>query len=221
MLGTFPWVGKARNLVKWVLMETPTRPRELPIVAGNLALDFANTVDDPLGPLRYDHIADYPALLSWSVRVGTLPAPAASALVRAGARPAAQVVRRAADLRAALNATFGAVVDRTDIAGPWLALRPFIATALGHAGPPDPDPSWDLAEPEAPLWPVAEAAYRLLIGPDRARLKRCAGCPWLFLDQSKNGSRRWCSMDDCGTNIKKQRYVASRAARRAATRMGD
>jgi len=208
-------------------METLTRPdgiRELPIVAGNLALDFANTVDDPLGPLRYDHVADYPALLSWSVRIGTLPEPAASALVLAGQRhpqQVAQVMQRAAALRDALNATFGAVVEGAGIAEPWLALRPFIAAAIGHAGPPDPDPSWDLAEPEAPLWPVAEAAYRLLIGPERARLKRCVGCPWLFLDQSKNASRRWCSMDDCGTNTKKQRYVAARAARRAASRMGD
>jgi predicted RNA-binding Zn ribbon-like protein len=43
----------------------------------------------------------------------------------------------------------------------------------------------------------------------------------LFLDRSKNGSRRWCSMDDCGTDLKKRRYVATRAARRAADRVGD
>jgi predicted RNA-binding Zn ribbon-like protein len=212
------------QLVKCVLMETSIRPpgiRELPIVAGHLSLDFANTVDDPLGPLRYDHVADYPALLGWSVRVGTLPVEAASALFLAGERQprrAAEVVLRAVALRDALNASFAAVVDRTSLAGPWSGLRPFIATAIGNAGPPDPDPSWDRTELESPLWPVADAAYRLLTGRDRARLKRCAGCPWLFLDQSKNGSRRWCSMDDCGTDRKKRRYVATRAARRSAGR---
>jgi predicted RNA-binding Zn ribbon-like protein len=208
-------------------METLIRPagiRELPIVAGHLALDFANTVDDPLGPLRYDHVAEYPALLGWSVRAGTLPEAAASALFLAGERQPRQVVevmRRSVALRDALNATFAAVVDRTGAVGPWSELRPFIATAIGRAGPPDPEPVWDFAELESPLWPVAEAAYRLLIGDDRARLKRCVGCPWLFLDRSKNGSRRWCSMDDCGTDRKKRRYVAARAARRAADRAGD
>jgi predicted RNA-binding Zn ribbon-like protein len=218
----------ASQLVKCVLMETPSRPagiRELPIVAGQLALDFANTVDDPLGPQRYDHVADYPALLAWSVRIGTLPGDAADALVRAGEqqpRRAAQVMRRATALRDAINGTFGAVLrDRTTATGPWSQLRPFIATAVGHAGLPAPDPAWDFTDLEAPLWPVAEAAYRLLISPDLHRLKRCVGCPWLFLDQSKNGSRRWCSMEDCGTDRKKRRYVARRAARRIADRATD
>jgi predicted RNA-binding Zn ribbon-like protein len=211
------------QLVKCSLMETTGRPsgiRELPIVAGHLALDFANTVDDPLGPLRYDHIADYPALLAWSVHIGTLPPDAASALRAAGERQprrSAEVMRRATALRDAINGTFGAILD--DPAGAarsWTELRPFIATAVGHADLPDPAPSWDFTELEAPLWPVAEAAYRLAVSPDLARLKRCAGCPWLFLDKSKNGSRRWCSMDDCGTERKKRRYVAKRAARRRA-----
>jgi hypothetical protein len=52
--------------------------RELPIVAGHLALDFANTVDDPEGRARHDHIATYPDLVRWSLRAGAAP----------GARPA-------------------------------------------------------------------------------------------------------------------------------------
>ena len=63
---------------------------------------------------------------------------------------------------------------------------------------------------------VAQAAYDLLTGDHLARVKVCAGCHWLFLDQSKNGSRRWCSMEDCGTSAKMRRYVARRAARRAS-----
>ena len=64
---------------------------------------------------------------------------------------------------------------------------------------------------------VARAAYDLLTGDHLARVKVCAGCHWLFLDQSKNGSRRWCSMEDCGTSAKMRRYVARRAARRASS----
>jgi predicted RNA-binding Zn ribbon-like protein len=41
-------------------------------------------------------------------------------------------------------------------------------------------------------------------------------CPWLFLDGSKNGSRRWCTMNICGTDEKIRRYVSRRAERRKA-----
>jgi predicted RNA-binding Zn ribbon-like protein len=63
---------------------------------------------------------------------------------------------------------------------------------------------------------VAHAAYGLLVDDRLRHVKRCAGCHWLFLDQSKNGSRRWCSMQDCGTSAKMRRCVTRRAARRAA-----
>jgi predicted RNA-binding Zn ribbon-like protein len=207
-------------------METPALPpgiRELPIVAGHLALDFANTVDDPLGPQRHDHVATYPALVYWSTRVGTLPPAAAADLLRAAQaapRRAAAVVRRAATLRDRLNETFGALVDGTGITPHWPRLRPFVTAALAHAemtGTP-PRPMWGHDDLEAPLWPVAEAAYRLLTDADLVRLKRCVACPWLFIDRSRNHSRRWCSMEFCGTDEKVRRYVTKRAASRRSSR---
>ena len=201
-------------------METTPRPgdiRELPIVGGHLALDFANTVDDPLGPQRWDHVQAYPDLLLWSVRVAVLTRAEAAALENgAGPRAVARVMTRATALRDALNATFGAVATKDSPAAGWAELRPFVRDAVAHAevaaaGPP----AWPSDDLAAPLWPVADAAYRLLTGPDTARLKRCVACPWLFLDRSKNGSRRWCSMEFCGTDEKVRRYVRKRAARRA------
>ncbi|MFS0885996.1 CGNR zinc finger domain-containing protein [Aeromicrobium sp. 179-A 4D2 NHS] len=50
------------------------------------------------------------------------------------------------------------------------------------------------------------------------RVKRCGRCPWLFVDRSKNASRRWCDMNDCGRAEKIERYVARRAERRKADR---
>ncbi len=60
------------------------------------------------------------------------------------------------------------------------------------------------------LWPIARAATTLLTSPDLARVRECAGdpCGWLFLDLSKNGSRRWCDMADCGNRAKARRYRA-------------
>src|SRR5215212_1318431 len=110
-------------------MET-TRPvpRELPIVAGHLALDFANTVDDPKGPARYDHIADVPGLLTWTERVGILTGEERERLVRGvgSRRSDAEVVKQARRLRHVLNDVFA---DIATSGGPeashWLGLRPF------------------------------------------------------------------------------------------------
>jgi predicted RNA-binding Zn ribbon-like protein len=200
----------------------PAGIRPLPAVSGHLALDFANTVDDPEGPEAYDHVADYSGLLGWALDQGLLEEEAAVALREtAETHPAraTSAVRRAAALRAALNETFGALVeDRSPRAG-WEQLRDFAAEALAAATLERTDDerpilSWSSAALDSPLFPVAAAAHQLLLAPEVRRLKRCAGCPWLFLDSSKNGSRRWCSMQDCGTHAKIQRYVKKRAEQR-------
>lgn len=186
--------------------------RELPVVAGHLALDFANTVDDPLGPARHDHIATYEDLVGWSVRMGTLTTIQAAGLARSDA-----ALREAHALRDTLNAVFGAVVTGDEVR--WPELRPYVVDAFTHAAlSEDYSLSWpDASEPHAMLWPVAHAAAELLTSAEVHRVKRCAGCPWLFLDRSRNGSRRWCAMNDCGTHEKIRRYVARRAARRASS----
>jgi predicted RNA-binding Zn ribbon-like protein len=66
------------------------------------------------------------------------------------------------------------------------------------------------------LWPIAFSAVELLTGGERNRVKVCAnpdGCGWLFYDGSKNGSRRWCSMEGCGSQVKMRRQYAKRVGR--------
>jgi predicted RNA-binding Zn ribbon-like protein len=59
------------------------------------------------------------------------------------------------------------------------------------------------------LWPVALSAIELFTASgERAKLKECPGCGWLFLDRSKVGNRRWCSMDECGSRDKMRRQYA-------------
>ncbi len=198
--------------------------RELPIVAGHLALDFANTVDDPLGPARYDHAATYADLVRWAVRTEVITRPRGSRLLRAAAgRPqdAAAAATSAHELRDAVNQIFGAVADgAADTPKRWTRLRPFVADALACATLDDSDPTapqWAWPQTDdltVVLHPIASAAADLLMSDQLRRVKRCARCPWLFLDSTKNRSRRWCDMNDCGTAQKIERYVARRAAAR-------
>jgi predicted RNA-binding Zn ribbon-like protein len=69
---------------------------------------------------------------------------------------------------------------------------------------------WDGVEAlDGVLWPVARSAATLLTSALRSRVRICAaedGCGWTFLDRSKNQSRRWCSMSDCGNRAKARRH---------------
>ena len=58
------------------------------------------------------------------------------------------------------------------------------------------------------LWRILWEAADLLTSDRLAQVKLCAGedCGWLFLDASRNQSRRWCSMSDCGNRAKAKRY---------------
>ena len=213
--------------VKCLLMETLDLPvRPLYVVAGNLALDFANTVDDPTGPARFDHIQDIPRLLSWARNIKLISDQQHDQLAElARSRPtvAAASLRRAHLLRRTVQLVFGAIADGRPIPEqPWRDLRRSTAEAIAHADlTTEHDQvrlAWDGASLDAVTWPVAYAAHELLTGGQLGRVKRCAACPWLYVDQSKNSSRRWCTMDDCGKNEKMRRYVERRAARRLASR---
>ena len=59
---------------------------------------------------------------------------------------------------------------------------------------------------EKPLWIIALSAETLLLGDRLSRVKACDNCGWLFLDTSKNGTRRWCNMDTCGSQMKAKAY---------------
>ena len=198
--------------------------RELPIVAGHLALDFANTIDDPDGPARFDHIATYPALLQWCTRVDLVDSHQAvrlEDLAQTRGRQAAAVLRQAHRLRQTLNQTFGQIAaGATPEAESWNQLRTLAGEALAAAALDQAGDRYQLswttaADLAVPLYPIAHTASGLLTSPDLGRVKRCAGCPWLFLDRSKNSSRRWCAMNDCGTHEKIRRYVARRRAQHA------
>jgi predicted RNA-binding Zn ribbon-like protein len=65
-------------------------------------------------------------------------------------------------------------------------------------------------QPASPIWPIAEAAAELLSSSDHSRIRQCSepDCRWLFLDHSKNHSRRWCDMSICGNRAKARRFHA-------------
>jgi len=179
---------------------------------GHPALDLVNTVyGQPGEPPEHDVLAT-PADLTTFVRRAGVGADGAQAT------PAALHAARA--LRAALDAILEA-----RLAGE--PPPPAASSALEEAGRAALAAgrlaesggaiawSWPPGDPHAAVHRLALAALELLASADDlARLRRCAGCCWFFLDRSRGSGRRWCSMADCGTQAKKRRYVARRRERR-------
>ena len=67
-----------------------------------------------------------------------------------------------------------------------------------------------------PLNSIIHSAFMLLTSHERDRVKMGAdkrGCGWLFIDHSKNRSRRWCDMTDCGNLAKQKRFYDRRLKR--------
>jgi predicted RNA-binding Zn ribbon-like protein len=130
------------------------------------------------------------------------------------------VFARALEFRGHLYELFRAVAEGHDPPEEDVeALRRFECEALSRAKlvPSGYGFAWQWAAGDdlsGVLWPVAHAATALLTSGPLGRVKNCAGCNWLFVDESKNRSRRWCSMEECGTHAKMRRYVARRAAKR-------
>jgi len=170
---------------------------------GDLALDFANTLEGARGePPDKDHLRSYADLVTWARRAGALPA---------RVRPQGGDPERARALRAAIYDVFAAVVAGD--APPPRALDPLLsvhAEAVREGTLEAGDWAWTGRHPDRPLWPIAVAAVDLLRSNRLARVKMCGNCRWLFVDHSRNGSRRWCSMDECGVHVKMRRYRAAR-----------
>jgi predicted RNA-binding Zn ribbon-like protein len=190
---------------------------------GILCLDFVNTVDRVTDRPWVDRLQGYADLLAWSEAAGTLRREAARLRAAAKGRPRAAeaVLARARELREAHYGIFSALAGgrapaRADLAlanaelARALSRSRVVTSGAGFAW------SWDAAatELDLPLWPIARSAAELLISPERALVKRCAGtnCLWLFLDRSKNHGRRWCDMKVCGNRAKVRRHRRRSAA---------
>jgi predicted RNA-binding Zn ribbon-like protein len=184
----------------------PADAAELPkheFLAGRIALDFCNSLSPTRRLALHDRIQRPADFLGWARRAGI-------AVDRA---PGPRALARLRGLRAALIGIFHALADnRTPQAGDLARLNAELAEARaaerlvpardGYAVEDSASAAIDRLRHR-----IARDAGELLTG-DLRRVKRCPAhdCLWLFHDDSKNLSRRWCAMDDCGTKDKVRRY---------------
>jgi predicted RNA-binding Zn ribbon-like protein len=192
------------------------------LVGGELCLDLVNTSSERTGPgPRKERLWEYGDLVQWAVRTGALSdAEAARLSANAAARPAqaAAVLERARALRDTMYRVFHAVQESTpptpaDVAVLSVAGAEATAAQRLVSGASGFEMEWpETDELDRAWWPAATSAVALLLSRDLERVKECATdhCNWMFMDMSRNRSRRWCDMKDCGNRAKARRHYARR-----------
>ena len=191
--------------------------------ANNLCLDFVNTVNDRLIEQSHDLLGSYHDLVVWGQLAHVLTEDDEQQLrAEAERQPekATEAFQRARMLREALFRMFRALSDGDSPEQSDLdVLNTELAEAMAQARIVYAEDGfvWDWAGLEnalsSPLWPVARAAAELLTSEEWRKARMCAAddCGWLFLDTSKNHSRRWCDMNTCGNRAKaRSHYVRKR-----------
>ncbi|MBI1744137.1 ABATE domain-containing protein [Candidatus Acetothermia bacterium] len=198
--------------------QTKVSDYEFLMRGGWLCLDFANTAGSHASDHPSEHLPNYMALVAWGLQANAIDEREAKRLVREAEhrpREATTVLARARALREVIYRIFSAIAanespNETDLKSLNAALAQtfgrlrIVLTKDGF--------SWAWAGDEDALdrmlWPVVRSAAELLVSEELNLVRECANdtCGWLFLDRSKNHSRRWCDMKDCGNVAKARRY---------------
>jgi predicted RNA-binding Zn ribbon-like protein len=189
--------------------------------SGRLCLDFVNTLGDrPEDEPKEENLRRYDDLVAWGEAAGLVSEDEVAELLREAARhpgDAHAAFAGAIAFREAMYRLFSAIAARAEPpADDLAAVNRAIAEAMAHGGlvPAHGHFHWQwqsaASAPDGMLWPVAWSAAELLTSEELHRVHECAGldCSWLFMDMSKNGSRRWCSMETCGNRAKARRHRA-------------
>ena len=204
-----------------------TKPGEKPpffdLCAGHAVLDFVNSLDHRFrkeGPK--DWLAGYGDLLRLVEETGIV-APAQARRLAQAVRPdqGARALLSARELREAIAGIGYAMVDgRAPNPGDVRVLERHFHNASQHRElswhRPRKDEgaglewAWGGFETDAqfPVWVLAGAAVELLASGRMIKACGADNCRWLFLDTSKNHTRRWCSMSVCGNRAKARRFQA-------------
>nr|WP_295934926.1 CGNR zinc finger domain-containing protein [uncultured Dyadobacter sp.] len=188
----------------------------LQLQGGCLVFDFTNTVNTRKPVPEYEYLQTYDDFLEWSAKAGALTGhrfrvlkeraslEQASALAALG-----QVIAVRENLYRLFTAIASGNVPEAAVVSAFnerLSLTfQKINVGFGTAGAEVCFKDDEIALDE-PLNLVIQSAFEVLTRQDFSRLRACPRCGWLFLDTSKNGKRKWCDMNVCGSREKALEY---------------
>jgi predicted RNA-binding Zn ribbon-like protein len=182
-------------------------------VGGDPSVDLVNTVDWTSNGPDFERLTNYERLTHWAEEAGLLSAVDAKRLRQQAAahpRKAKAAYEAARWLRWVLQRVYEKIAAGEPPGPPLDDFNALLSEALGHLRIASTG-GWDWQgrgeDLESLLWPVVWAAASLLTSAEADRLRVCGGpdCGWMYVDRSRNGLRRWCQMETCGTREKSRR----------------
>jgi len=187
--------------------------------SGELCLDYANTQNWHASDHPEEHLKSFDALVAWGEEARLISKEAAIRLrQKAIDQPerAADTYQHAIRVREAIYTIFSRrYAGRPIPAGDLGVSNSVLRQSMPHLQlvPDENKMKWDwlpgTSGVDLILGSVARSAAELLTSDRADRVRECEddrGCGYLFIDQSKNHSRRWCSMDSCGNRAKARRH---------------
>lgn len=191
------------------------------LLAERLCLNYVNTLEKWLKEGPAEFLPDFAELARWGQHVRVLSATEVERELQwAAAFPgeANALFERAHLLRNALTSIFTAIAHGESPSEADLAMLESEYRLAAPSLRPRPDGehyAWQWTGQSRPverlLWEITDSAVRVLTTDDLSRIKECPGandCGSLFYDTSRNGTRRWCSMEGCGSRVKMRRHYA-------------
>ena len=204
--------------------KTKKHAGNLSLLGGRPCLDFVNTLDWRGTDHPVEFLHTYHDLVVWSLHVKTISEQDAQRLsqkAKIDVFRANAVVKQAIELREVIYRIFASLAEGLPVAEQDMVLfNRHLGTTMQS--------SKIIQQKEAFVWktngdgqkldwilnPLVRSAADLLVSDERKRVKKCGdpACGWLFLDTSRNLSRRWCDMRDCGNRAKASRFYKKKKA---------
>jgi predicted RNA-binding Zn ribbon-like protein len=208
-------------MVNETVLSDDSTPKRFQFVGGELCLDYCNTVGGKREGIAREKLHSYDDFVGWCEQANLVDA-SHSLLLKGKAagnsEEAGSVLVRALELRESIYRIFLAIIENAQPSEADMALlNAELAESMGRmrigANQSGEGFGWrwakEPAELDTPLGPLAHSAASLLASDNElAHVRQCRGenCGWLFIDLSKNHSRRWCDMRDCGNRAKVRRH---------------
>jgi predicted RNA-binding Zn ribbon-like protein len=200
---------------------TETQATIFEFTSNNLSLDFCNTLNDR-GSNARELLTGYDRLLLWGQEAHILTEEEAHRLdkeAKKHKREAERVLQQALELREAIFRLFLASIQGTSPdAADLETFNSALTRALSHNViiPQEHGFGWawlpNVSALDSMLWPAVRAAADLFTSEDLEDVRVCASdiCSWLFMDTSKNHTRRWCDMKSCGNRAKARKHYSQK-----------
>jgi predicted RNA-binding Zn ribbon-like protein len=212
------------------LLEKDGSLKPFQMIAGQPALDFVNTIDNPFAATPTELLTGYDNLLRFVLQAELITERQCRELKKhaVGREERSEVLAEALHLRESLATLLYALLENEEPGESILLdLEAIFKTTADHrqlvfrsktSTKSSLELGWEYKDVardiHSPVWLIAQAANDLLTSPQPLQINRCLNptCQWLFLDTSKNHTRRWCDMKVCGNRQKARRFNLRRAA---------